>query len=174
MRGVIIGSFALKQHLRNLEINNNGIDFIVDEDTFMKIAFYCSKKGECMDKLLDGQGYKFSIGKDNNYQEMIMKYCNHLKHSKKIKLFGETFIVAPLDLLYIIKKSQLHIKYGNNDNTYKRQMEIYTHLKANINIEKFDYILFGVGKKVSHDIMDSFLKIIYGQGLEYTKKVSRA
>src|SRR5258705_9085309 len=128
MLRVIIGSYALNYHLNNIDYAD--IDIIVPICVAKELSYNCSKKKGnilCFDKL----DKKVDIMIANNGDQLVLEFCNNDENKVIISLLDHDFIIAPLKILYIIKKSHTHrIIPHCNDNSYnikiwRRQMTIY-------------------------------------------------
>src|SRR3972149_9766408 len=104
---VIIGSYAL--YLHKLVDTYNDIDLILDLPTAQEMSYKSDKKKGNMiwfkelDKKID-----ITIIDSNKSNLLIYDYCNVENITKTINILSYECVIAPLEILYILKKSHVH------------------------------------------------------------------
>ena len=175
MYPILIGSEALKFY--NFKITNNDIDIIVNIDLAKSIVFYSDKKEKNIcwfgDKKVDLHMAT------NLTNKLIFEELNQL-HSelnlKVVKLYDNLeVIVAPLEILYAIKKSHIHriLPITNNNQInckiWHKHMKYYILMRNKLGYERMDKIIYG-DKKYGYPQVD--IKLMDESYLEYlTRKI---
>lgn len=186
MLPILIGSNALKEY--GFSIKSTDFDLIVDKELAKEICYLADKK----DKNICWFGenkvdlHQTDISSSN---ELILKDLNQMNYEcnmKIIKLFNQfDVIVAPLEILYSIKKSHIHrILPITNHNAFNCQnwhkhMNYYIKMRNKLGYEKMDNIIYGEKKYgmpldtikyENESYLDYLTRIVFVKRFEETNK----
>lgn len=159
---IIIGSYALNSHGYNTEPQD--IDLLVSLETaklFLLKFDYKSKNIFWFENSNIKYDIKIINPEDKSSDKLIMDFCTE-NNSKKINLLDHDFLIPPLEILYLTKKSHIHRILpitGNiikDTDIWKRHMAAYNFLRNKINYQEFDKILYD-----NIDNPDNFYKNFY-------------
>ena len=177
---VLIGSSALCQY--NL-IDFKDYDIICDKNIAKELCFLADKKDKNI--YFFGQN-KVDIFLTENTESdcLIFTELNKFPNPKVIKLFNQfEVIVAPLEILYVIKKSHIHrilpVTSSNSSNAkiWYKQMEHYSWMRDKLGYTKMDKILYGeekrgnpLGVDDSDNYLDKLMKTVFIKRFDETNK----
>lgn len=160
MKPVIIGSYALKQYGYNE--GPHDIDVIVNNETANVLRLACNKIEGNM--LYFNDLFNFPVRKmdiivalPDSSDWLILQYVNSII-SQTIVISNIEFLIAPLDLLYIIKKSHISriLPITNNLSTniviWKKQMIMYKWICDHIDYVKIKNTLNNTNNSPLKDI----------------------
>lgn len=168
-----IGSKALETY--GYPKSESDYDFLVNNDVAKELIFKCSKKEKNLiwidDKVID-----LAIITDTSTTNFdIMEFCNKnqdLCKKGNMEHIGD-FLIPPLEILYVIKKSHIHrvisltgSKY-EDINIWKKQMNMYIWMREHLDYKRMDTLVYEQYKLSG--VVSSIVIIFYDTTTELEK-----
>lgn len=147
MLPILIGSNALKQYGFKVDSNADW-DLIVNDDLAKNFELESTSKQNNICWFNQNKADLLIIKKDSS-DELIFNKLNEMENKKIIKFIKFDVIVAPLEILYVIKKSHIHrilpLLKNNIENAtiWHKQMNYYIEMRNKLGYNRMDEIIYG-------------------------------